>query len=94
MNYFKQQLQLIQTVNNNYKHIVELEAIEILLQYTSPNVFLSKEEIAKSLLICKTTHNSHYKYKLFTSSTIQNPNNHVDIQLELLKEINKEITAI
>lgn len=81
MNYFKMQLDMIQTVNNNYKHIVEVEAVEQLLQYTAPNVFLSKEEIARLLLICKTTHNSHYNYKLFTSAVYQDPTNHVNIVL-------------
>jgi hypothetical protein len=78
----RQFLNLIQVVNENYKHIDQLDKLIILLNYQQPSVYLNQEEIDKLVIIAKTTYNSYYDYKVYTDVMYQNPDNHVDFQLQ------------
>jgi hypothetical protein len=80
--YMRQFLNLIQVVNENYKHIDQLDKLIILLNYQQPSVYLNQEEIDKLVIIAKTTYNSYYDYKVYTDVMYQNPDNHVDFQLQ------------
>ena len=66
-------LELIKVVNDNYNHIEQLETLGTLL-----NTFEYKDEYT----ILKTTHNSHYAYKLFGHKKYQNPLNHIDCYID------------
>lgn len=76
---FEHYLNLIETVNNSFKHISELEALSKLLKYSEENIWLTMDETKKLHEICCTTHNSHYDYKLFTKE-FQNPEMHINVQ--------------
>lgn len=78
MSYLNNYLELVQLVNNNYKHISQFEQLERLIENVKPSVWLNQEEIDKLEIIAKTTHNANYDYRLFTSKEYQNPNNQVD----------------
>ena len=62
-------LELIKVVNDNYNHIAQLEALCKLL---------NTPETEDEHIICKTTHNSHYDYKLFTTPKFQHPENYIN----------------
>lgn len=67
-------LELIKVVNDNYNHIVQLEALDNLL---------NTEETKEEYIVCKTTHNSHYNYRLFGHKKYQDPTNHIDNFIEV-----------
>lgn len=69
-------LNLIQFINNNYDHIVQLETLINLLDTGS-----------KEYIVAVTTRNSHYNYKLCTEPMYQDPENHVD---NIIKKIDIE----
>ncbi len=67
-------LRLIKFVNDNYEHIGDLERLINLISRATEDTVGTCHE----LIIAKTTHNSHYDYKLYTYPEFQNPENHVD----------------
>lgn len=79
--YCRDFLQMLQTINNNYKHIVELEPLERLLNYTGANVWYNDEELQLLNIIVHTTRNAHYDYKVYTNAMYQDPTNQVDYVL-------------
>jgi len=90
MTAFKHNLDLIQLVNNSYNHITQLETLTRLFASSKESEYskefpsdsnLTQYEIDQLAMICKTTHNSHYNYKLFLFPEFQNSNNHVDNML-------------
>lgn len=87
MSYLKDYLELIQVVNNNYEHIDQLEKLNQMFDHLQSSVWLTEEEINDLAIVSKTTQNSHYEYKLFTSPNYQNPDNHVDKRLETYKSL-------
>lgn len=89
-------LELIKVVNDHYDHISQLEALEKILSFVQPHVYLSQEQIDKLAVIAATTHNSHYDYKLYTLARFQNPENHIDMQLakEQKKMVNDDLAAL
>lgn len=62
-------LLLIKCVDESNTHISNLETLEGLL-----DSWESRDE----QIVAKTTHNSHYDYKLFGHRVYQNPENHID----------------
>ena len=84
---FQKHLQLIKVVHDNYSHIKDLEIlgkmfnqmIESDYSKKYPNEYsLTQSQITHLEIICKTTQNSHYEYKLFLSEEFKNPQNHID----------------
>ena len=67
--HFYNNLKLIQTVNNNYHHIVELEELYHLfdISATKSNYWKDSEEIEYDVLmqICFHTRLNHYSHKCF-----------------------------
>jgi hypothetical protein len=96
---FKQHLNLIKIVHDNYSHIQDLEILgemyrdmeetEYSKQYPS-EYQLTQFQIDKLYVICKTTQNSHYGFGLFLSPEFQDSNNHIDIILEKLQDLQNE----
>ena len=96
---FRQHLNLIKVVHDNYSHIQDLETLgemyrdmketEYSKKYPS-KYSLNQFEIDKLHIICKTTQNSHYEYRLYLSPELQNPNNHIDVVVEELRTAKNE----
>ena len=87
MNAFLKELELISLVNNNYEYIQQLETLSnhysrmVVSDYDKqyPSEYgLTQEQIDNLVIITKTTQNSHYGMKLFTSEEFQNESNIVD----------------
>lgn len=96
MKAFIKELELLSLVNNNYKHIQQLETLSehySLMKESDyskeyPNDYsLTQEQIDKLVVIAKTTQNAHYDMALFGSKDFQDVNNTVD---NVLKSFNIE----
>lgn len=77
-------LNLIKTVNEKSSHVSELKALGDLFSTMADYEESRKEdyELAEELfIICRTTQNARYDYKLFTLSKYQNRDNHIDVVL-------------
>lgn len=84
MKAFNLELQLISLIDNNYEHIQQLETLGSHYKIMKEKSFmkeypdeynLTQEQIDRLYIITRTTHNSHYDMRLFTSSEFQNPDN-------------------
>ena len=73
----KKYLELIQLVNNEYKHIEQLETLCSMFANMQESYGLTKAEIDLLFIICKTTQSAHYGLKFNT--LFGNPANHVDV---------------
>lgn len=80
-------LKLILVVHNNYNHIQDFETLTKLFESSVESDYskqypseysLSQAQIDHLVVICKTTHNSHYDYNLFKDDMYKNPINHID----------------
>jgi len=83
----KRHLKIIQTVHDNYSHIQELEDLSVIYSLAvTPNYesafTLTQKELDFLVVVCKTTQNSHYDYRLYTRTEFKNNFNHVDYLLE------------
>lgn len=65
--YFYNNLKLIQTVNNNYNHIVELEELHHLFDtsFSEPNFWRDEVKVEYEILtkVCRHTIQNHYSNK-------------------------------
>ena len=73
----KKYLELIQLVNNSYKHIEQLDTLGSMFINMEESYGLTRAEIGLLYVICKTTQQSHHGLKLNT--VFGNPENHVDV---------------
>lgn len=62
-------LELIAVVDKNFNHIQQLETLSTLLR---------EEKYKDELVVCMTTQNAHYDYRLFGLKALQIPENHID----------------
>lgn len=73
-------LDLIKIVNDNYQHIQELETLGDLLGKNTLifNPATNKSESTEQeKIVCRTTHNSHYSYNLWTKD-YKDPKMHIN----------------
>lgn len=73
----KKYLELIQLVNNGYKHIEQLDTLCSMFANMEKCYGLTTAEIDLLFVICKTTQQAHHGLKLNT--LFGNPANHVDV---------------
>jgi hypothetical protein len=84
MKAFIKNLELISIVFNNYEHIKQLETLSECFKQMRESDYskeypsdydLTQTQIDRLFVICKTSQNSRYNYKLFTNPEFQNAEN-------------------
>lgn len=62
--WYKNHLQLIATVDTNFKHIVELEALINMLESATPHYAVTEEQWQRLIMLARNTFSAHYNNEI------------------------------
>lgn len=62
--WYKNHLQLVATVDANFKHIVELEALINMLESSTPHYSVTEEQWQRLIMLARNTFSAHYNNEI------------------------------
>ena len=62
--WYKNHLQLIATVDTNFKHIVELEALINMLETSTPHYSVTEKQWQRLIMLARNTFSAHYNNEI------------------------------